>query len=370
MNRKTRFRWTLACCLSLWMVSTSTVSDILPDNEYEYLPAGPVNTNLNKCWQFALNELGVPERTNMCTMDVYKRKKDSNCVLVWVHGGSWAGGDKRNLIGAPTFLEWWIENQDCNVVAPNFRLARPFDPPIPLPSPLLLYNGTYQDSMTHIAHALKWMVDNKATVGLQENFLLYLFGFSSGSHLATLMATDPSWLDSVGLSTSDLDVVFGFDVAQYCIPREGCQDDRPGVLDYLDAAAAAGNTELADAIPLIEALFSATPDLDPNFPELALAASPRWHAAIPGYYVPPTLIVSSKRTKEAHESEEAQEGYVADNTGREFVEVLTEAGHYAVHEHSKNDIHLTIMTDFGTPGHKPTQAVEAFLQDLDLSGDD
>jgi acetyl esterase/lipase len=98
-------------------------------------------------------------------------------VVLYVHGGSWIMGDKREQ-GRPTLHEFvsrgWI------AVVPNYRLA----PRHPWPAQIL-----------DVTRALGWVKKNVATYGGDPERVVIAGGSAGGqlAALAALSASDPTW---------------------------------------------------------------------------------------------------------------------------------------------------------------------------------
>ena len=59
-----------------------------------------------------------------------------------------------------------------------------------------------------VARAVRWARDNASRLGADPSRLL-LCGHSAGAHLAAIVATDPRFLEAVGMATTDLEGVVG-----------------------------------------------------------------------------------------------------------------------------------------------------------------
>jgi acetyl esterase/lipase len=294
-------------------------------------------------------------------MDVYLTKHEPECALVFIHGGTWVGGDKRVLAArSQTLLDRWLSKQKCMVIMPNFRTAS-----LPGPAPAEV---TYFEMITDIAHALAWLYENREAYGLDENFPLYLLGMSSGAHLAALLATDPeprgvgmSPLQSVGLSPHNINAVFAFGIHAYCVPAEGCVDGGDqGALGYMaDAEAALDSPPNEWTLPIqqLKWLFGPTKDF------WQLHASPQYHAAN-AEHVPPHLLISSESTSDPDVPDESLRGYIQLRTGEAYAAFLNEIGVYAIHEHFPELEHDDLVVLYGVKSKDPYHAVKDFLKGL------
>jgi acetyl esterase/lipase len=287
---------------------TETTDDIVSEHDIPYTPP----------------DGGDPD---MSLLDVYYRPDgEPKHLLVFVHGGSWVGGDKGNLEEAPTLIEWFVD-EGFVVAAPNFRLASPPSAP---------QDVTYADQVTDVAFALSWLDVNGADYGVTEPGAL-LLGYSSGAHLVALIASDEQYLQLAGLTHGHLHAAISFDVHAY---------DVPFALELMQGS------EIEDNIPLIEGLFGETEAEQ-------LAGSPSSYVADAA--VPPSLLVSADPS-----AEPTSKGYIARTTTEQHAQLLESHGHQVTAVHYDDETHSSLVMDFGTGGDEPTAAVDELLTELSL----
>ena len=143
------------------------------------------------------------------TLDIYSRPTTTGQrrrpVIVFIHGGGWNQGDK-SFIGKPKnrVVPDYYTRQGYVFVALNFRLAYSRESP----------KATLADMAEDIAAALNWLNQNIARYGGQSDRFL-LWGYSSGAHLAALMATDQSYLKRYDNWPSLISGVIAMDVPHY-----------------------------------------------------------------------------------------------------------------------------------------------------------
>lgn len=121
-------------------------------------------------------------------LDVYT---PTNCrvggcpVVMWVHGGGWANGDKAGMGSedGTAIGNVWSE-KGAVVVSINYRLT-----------PEVVHPAHVQD----VAAAINWVKKNIRSYKGNPN-KLYLMGHSAGGHLVALVATDPQYLAKHGLT--------------------------------------------------------------------------------------------------------------------------------------------------------------------------
>ena len=242
--------------------------------------------------------------------------------LVFVHGGSWVGGDKGNLELAPDLVSWFLD-RGYAVAAPNFRLAS---------VPEQGHEVTYAEQCADLAAALAWLEQHREEYGVTDREVL-LLGFSSGAHLVALLAADERYLLDAGLSHEILAGSISFDVHAY---------DVPYALELMQGSVHEDN------IPLIEHLFGDTE-------EDQRVGSPATYA--PTADVPPSLLVSAEPSTTLVGSH----GQIAWEATQRYGQLLTDAGHDATWVHFEDESHSGLVMDFGTEGDGPTGAVAAFL---------
>ncbi len=127
-----------------------------------------------------INSTGFsPERH---VLDVYAPKTKSTVpteVVVFIHGGKWktANKDMFNYVGV-NFAE-----KGKTAVLINYRLTP---------------DVTYEEMALDCANAVKWVVSQIGYYG-GDNAKIYLYGHSSGGHLAALISTNNRFFDSVGI---------------------------------------------------------------------------------------------------------------------------------------------------------------------------
>ncbi len=118
-------------------------------------------------------------------LDIYAPLDAHNSpVLVFVHGGEWAKGDKSEVSFKPKFFNEY----GVIFVAVNYRLS-----------------GTdhHPAQVNDVAAAVKYVHDHIHDVGGDPTKIV-LMGHSAGCHLVTLVGLDPRPLATVGMKPSDL----------------------------------------------------------------------------------------------------------------------------------------------------------------------
>ncbi len=131
-----------------------------------------------------------PERDRH-QLDVYSPKGRKNCpVLFFVHGGGWVLGGKDDVLGIYGYgtVARCLAERGLVVVLPNYRL-----------SPGVRHSEHIRD----IAHAFAWTCENIGRYGGDPE-RIFVGGHSAGGHLVALLATDLTYLKTVGRDTHDI----------------------------------------------------------------------------------------------------------------------------------------------------------------------
>lgn len=118
-------------------------------------------------------------------LDVYAPKGASAApIVVFVHGGEWDHGDKREVSAKPRFFN----EHGVVFVSVNYRLS-----------------GTdkHPAQVDDVASAVKWIKQHAREWGGDPG-AIFLMGHSAGCHIVTLTALDPRILARASLTPADL----------------------------------------------------------------------------------------------------------------------------------------------------------------------
>lgn len=173
-------------------------------------------------------------------------------VVVWVHGGGWAVGDKAN---AMQYKPAFFTSAGYCLVSVNYRLSPERNTNDPN---RVRYPVHEQD----IAAAVAWVHAHIARYGGDPERIA-LAGHSSGAHLVALVGTDESFLVARQLPLRAIKAVIALDTEAYDVPAH--MQDRPPSEMYLSAFG--------------------------DDPEVWKRASPRYQVAA-GKGIPPFLLVT------------------------------------------------------------------------------
>ncbi len=137
---------------------------------------------------------------NLLSLDIYNSGITGPApVVIWIHGGGWAIGDKLNSL---EFKENLCKTHGYILVSINYRLS----------GGGVLHPTHAQD----VAKAVAWVYNNINGYG-GDNTRIAVMGHSAGGHLAALICTDETYLQAEGL---DLNIISGcgsFDTDAYNI---------------------------------------------------------------------------------------------------------------------------------------------------------
>ncbi len=152
---------------------------------------------------------GIDE--NLTSLDVYTlpNSKTLRPVVIWVHGGAWAIGDKLNKMAkkVPFF-----RSLDYVFVSVNYRLS---------PFPYELTNNSrikHPDHITDVADAIQWIYKNIELYGGDKTNIAVL-GHSAGAHLVALMGTNQELLSSRNINTAHIKGIGSFDTQAYDVSK-------------------------------------------------------------------------------------------------------------------------------------------------------
>jgi arylformamidase len=125
------------------------------------------------------------------TLDVYAPAEGKNHpVVVWIHGGGWHSGDKRDVKTKPQAFT----DKGFVFVSINYRLQVWTDPHL---SPGVTIKQIAED----VAKAIHWTHDHAKDYGGDPK-TIFVMGHSAGAQLAALVCTDDRYLKAENLSLS------------------------------------------------------------------------------------------------------------------------------------------------------------------------
>jgi acetyl esterase/lipase len=143
--------------------------------------------------------------------------KPSAPLIVFVHGGGWKRGDKRNATGAQKVEH--LTKAGYAFASINYRLV---------PS------ANVEQQAADVSAAVAWLRCHAGQLGIDTSRIV-LMGHSAGAHLVALVGTDPQYLAAAGLSLSDLLGVITLDGAAYDVARQIADSGRLMRATYAEA---------------------------------------------------------------------------------------------------------------------------------------
>ena len=145
---------------------------------------------------------GVPK--NYQALDIYLPPADGpqeDRIVMYVHGGKWAVGDKKNKIQDK--IRYFRDELGYIFVSVNYRLVTKTN------------NVMYPDFVVDVAAAIAYVLDRFDLDSLS------LIGHSAGAHLVSLVSTDASYLAEHGLGLSSINFVAPLDTEAFDVPAKG-----------------------------------------------------------------------------------------------------------------------------------------------------
>jgi acetyl esterase/lipase len=152
---------------------------------------------------------------NLLSLDIYHfgtGTAENRPVIIYIHGGAWAVGDKANVDSKASFYN----DLGYIFVSLNYRLS----PSIVIP--YASFNPSrvkHPNHITDCAAAIGWVYGNIGNYGGDENKLI-LSGHSAGAQLASLLATNQSYLSAVGVTINKIKGCISVDTEGYDIYKQ------------------------------------------------------------------------------------------------------------------------------------------------------
>jgi acetyl esterase/lipase len=135
------------------------------------------------------------------TLDIYAPAGAKGApVVLYVHGGEWARGDKSQVSYKPRFLN----EHGVVFVSMNYRLSG---------------TDTHPAQVNDIAAAILWVRQHSTDFGGDPNRII-LVGHSAGCQMVTLVGLDPRPLATVGLKPGDLAGVVSWSGGAFDLPKK------------------------------------------------------------------------------------------------------------------------------------------------------
>ena len=144
--------------------------------------------------------------TRLTSLDLYPPATGCPApVVMWVHGGGWQRGDKKNQVADKIRL---FNDLGWVLVSVNYRLT---DPSSAEP---VVYPTHNED----VAAAVAWVHDNIARYGGDRDQIA-LLGHSAGAQIVASVGTDERYLGAHGLTLSNVRCVGALDTEGFDVSR-------------------------------------------------------------------------------------------------------------------------------------------------------
>lgn len=158
---------------------------------------------------------------NLKQLDIYRpdsaKPGELRPVVVYVHGGGWAIGDKKNKMA---FKPRLFTDQGYVFVSVNYRLSPPVTPDDPQdfdPGRL-----RYPEHPRDVAEAIAWVGRNIRASGGDPDTMI-LLGHSAGAHLVSLVGTNPAYVEEWGASLRQVTGVVSLDAGAFDVVGSATQ---------------------------------------------------------------------------------------------------------------------------------------------------
>ena len=149
-------------------------------------------------------------------LDYWKPVKKGSPLVIFVHGGGWKRGDKRDATGQKAEH---FHAGGYAFASINYRLVP---------------DCTVEQQARDVAAALAFLTKKADTLGFDKNRIV-LMGHSAGAHLSALVGTDMSYLKNAGFNAKSLRGVIPLDGACYDVPKQIAQSGELMHDTYLQA---------------------------------------------------------------------------------------------------------------------------------------
>ena len=225
-------------------------------------------------------------------------------LVVFLHGGGWAFGDKRIAVQMGAHFR----EQGYAFASVNYRLAPEVNP---------------RQQAEDVAAAIASLREDAREHGIDPNRIIVV-GHSAGAHLAALIGTDPAYLAAHHIPLSALSGIVLLDGAGYDVP-----------------------TQMQRAGPFLRRMYSRAFGEDAAF---QASVSPTLQAAAPNAGRFLIFHITSRPDDSGAQSQALAAALRRAGTPAEVIAV--------------DNTHAEIFRGFGQPGHIATARTDAFAREV------
>lgn len=164
-------------------------------------------------------------KSKYLSLDLYTKSDGltNKPVIIWVHGGAWAIGDKENKITDKTKL---FCEAGYVFVSLNYRLSpKKYDPDN---TERIMFPTHNQD----VADGISWVYQQVESYGGNPN-KIGIIGHSAGGHLVSLTAVNSSYLSNANVPFSAIKAVASIDAGGYNVYEQVRNGSNPDM--YINA---------------------------------------------------------------------------------------------------------------------------------------
>jgi arylformamidase len=148
---------------------------------------------------------------NLLSLDIYPPTPSCGApVVMWVHGGGYSVGDKKNQVADKVRL---FNERGWMFVSVNYRLTRPGEP----------RSAQYPDHYEDVAAAVAWVYANVVEYG-GDPARIALLGHSAGADIVANVVTNPTYLAKYGLGLDAVTCAGPLDTEGFDKPQAGADD--------------------------------------------------------------------------------------------------------------------------------------------------
>jgi arylformamidase len=207
--------------LILALVSCRFLSRRAPDSQKAITPSPALEMPTRPGADTACAQAGLPATVayktvagvapNLLSLDIYLPSPSCNApVVMWIHGGGYAIGDKANQVADKARL---FSQQGWIFVSANYRLTRPRQP-----AP-----AQFPDHYLDVAAAVAWVHAHIGDYGGDARRIA-LLGHSAGADIVSNVVVNPTYLEQNGLSLEAIVCAGPLDTEGFDKPTAGGDD--------------------------------------------------------------------------------------------------------------------------------------------------